>query len=69
MPTVEEVCKSFGLNDVQIEYSEADFANFTTFKLFQQPIRPMLAKDNPKVKHNMEFFVQLAHLWEFNMLN
>ena len=49
MPTVEEVCSSFGLNDVAIEWSDADFANFTTFKLFQQSIRPVVAKENPKV--------------------
>ena len=49
MPTVEEVCESFGLNDVQVEYTAADYANLTTYKLFQQHMRPLLAKDNPKV--------------------
>ena len=49
MPNVSEVCTSFGLQDVAIEYEEEDFSTFATFKLFQQHIRPMLAKDNPKV--------------------
>jgi len=50
MPTIEEVCNTFGLTDVQIEYSDADFQNLTTYKLFQQHVRPLLAKENPKVR-------------------
>ncbi|KAK9502140.1 hypothetical protein O3M35_012729 [Rhynocoris fuscipes] len=49
VPSVEEVCNLFGLTDVQIEYSEEDYQNLTTYKLFQQHVRPLLAKDNPKV--------------------
>jgi hypothetical protein len=49
MPTVEEVCMTFGLTDVDVEYTEADFQNLTTYKLFQQHVRPMLGKENPKV--------------------
>lgn len=49
VPSVEEVCSTFGLNDVQIEYSDEDYMNLTTYKLFQQHVRPMLVKDNPKV--------------------
>lgn len=49
MPTIEEVCNTFGLTDVQIEYTDADFQNLTTYKLFQQHVRPLLAKENPKV--------------------
>ncbi|PSN37765.1 Chromodomain-helicase-DNA-binding protein Mi-2 [Blattella germanica] len=48
MPTVEEVCDTFGLTDVDVEYTEADFQNFTTYKLFQQHVRPLLSKENPK---------------------
>jgi hypothetical protein len=40
---------TFGLTDVDVEYSEADFQNLTTYKLFQQHVRPMLGKENPKV--------------------
>lgn len=55
MPTVEEVCQTFSLTDVDIEYSEADYQNLTTYKLFQQHVRPLLAKDNPKVKYMSVF--------------
>lgn len=50
MPTVEEVCSSFGLTDVNIQYSDADLENLTSYKLFQQHVRPLLVKENPKVK-------------------
>lgn len=49
MPSVEEVCSSYGLNDVKIQYTEADYQNLTNYKFFQQHIRPILAKENPKV--------------------
>lgn len=49
MPSVEDVCSSFGLTDVQIKYTEQDFQDLSSYKLFQQHIRPLLAKDNPKV--------------------
>lgn len=49
MPTIEEVCSTFGLIDVDIEYSESDFQNLTNYKLFQQHVRPLLSKENPKV--------------------
>lgn len=49
MPTVAEVCESFSLNDVQIEYTDNDYQTLTTYKLFQQHVRPLLAKENPRV--------------------
>ncbi|XP_061711978.1 chromodomain-helicase-DNA-binding protein Mi-2 homolog isoform X2 [Cydia pomonella] len=49
MPTVEEVCSSFELSDVDIQYTDADFENLTSYKLFQQHVRPLLVKENPKV--------------------
>ena len=39
MPSVSQVCEQFGLNDVDLEYSEADYTNITTMKLFQQTYR------------------------------
>ncbi|VVC89741.1 unnamed protein product [Leptidea sinapis] len=42
MPTVEEVCTSFGLADVDIQYSDADLENLTSYKLFQQHVRPFI---------------------------
>ncbi|XP_038215900.1 chromodomain-helicase-DNA-binding protein Mi-2 homolog [Zerene cesonia] len=49
MPTVEEVCSSFGLTDVDIQYTDADLENLTSYKLFQQHVRPFIVKENPKV--------------------
>jgi hypothetical protein len=46
---------TFGLTDVDVEYTEADFQNLTTYKLFQQHVRPLLGKENPKVKRSTEF--------------
>lgn len=64
MPTIEEVCSTFGLTDVQIDYSEADFQNLTTYKLFQQHVRPLLAKENPKV----DFFQCKVYAKKLNTL-
>lgn len=59
MPTIEEVCSTFGLTDVDLEYSETDFQNLTTYKLFQQHVRPLLAKENPKVVKTFETLTML----------
>lgn len=56
MPTVEEVCSSFGLSDVDIQYSDADLENLTSYKLFQQHVRPLLVKENPKVRLMEHFY-------------
>ena len=49
MPTVAEVCENFGLTDVDLEYSDADYQNLTTYKLFQQTYRQRMQGANPKV--------------------
>ena len=49
MPTVQQVCEQWGLNDVDLEYTDADFQNLTTYKLFQQSYRPRIKAENPKV--------------------
>ena len=49
MPTVSEVCENFGLTDVDLEYSDADYQNLTTYKLFQQTYRQRIQAANPKV--------------------
>ena len=51
MPTVAEVCENFGLTDVDLEYSEADYQNLTTYKLFQQTYRQRIQGANPKVNN------------------
>jgi hypothetical protein len=49
LPTVSEVCENFGLNDVDLEYTDADYQNLTTYKLFQQNYRQRIQAANPKV--------------------
>lgn len=66
MPTVSEVCESFGLNDVSLEYSDSDFQNLTTYKLFQQHVRPLLAKENPRVPVSKLMMLVAAKWREFS---
>ena len=49
MPTVAQLCEQYGLKDVDLEYSEADYSNLTTYKLFQQTYRQRIQAENPKV--------------------
>lgn len=69
MPTVEEVCSSFDLTDVDIEYTEEDFQNLTTYKMFQQHVRPMLQKENPKVPMSKLMMLVAAKWREFSESN
>ena len=50
-PSVEEVCENFGLNDVNLDYSDADYQNLTTYKMFQQAYRSRIQSANPKVRY------------------
>ncbi|KAH8388950.1 hypothetical protein KR215_008276 [Drosophila sulfurigaster] len=49
MPSVEDVCSAFSVCDVEIEYSEEDLQNLTTYKAFMVHVRPILQKENPKI--------------------
>lgn len=69
MPTIEEVCSTFGLTDVELEYSETDYQNLTTYKLFQQHVRPLLAKENPKVPMSKLMMLVAAKWREFSVEN
>lgn len=69
MPTIAEVCSTFGLVDVDLEYSESDFQSLTTYKLFQQHVRPLLAKENPKVPMSKLMMLVAAKWREFSNIN
>ncbi|XP_060528036.1 chromodomain-helicase-DNA-binding protein Mi-2 homolog isoform X2 [Cylas formicarius] len=69
MPTIEEVCSTFGLTDVEIEYSEQDMQNLTSYKLFQQHVRPLLTKENPKVPMSKLMMLVAAKWREFSNIN
>ena len=58
LPTVAEVCENFGLNDVDLDYTDADYQNLTTYKLFQQNYRQRIQAANPKVSKS-----EHSHLW------
>ena len=68
MPSVAEVCESFGLNDVAIEYSESDFQTLTSYKAFQQHVRPLLAKENLRVPVSKLMMLVAAKWREFSNL-
>ncbi|XP_076265787.1 chromodomain-helicase-DNA-binding protein Mi-2 homolog isoform X2 [Rhynchophorus ferrugineus] len=69
MPTIEEVCSTFGLTDVELEYSEQDMQNLTTYKIFQQHVRPLLTKENPKVPMSKLMMLVAAKWREFSNMN
>ena len=69
MPTIEEVCNTFDMTDVEIEYSESDFQNLITYKMFQQHVRPILQKDNPKVPMSKLMMLVAAKWREFSEIN
>ncbi|XP_031349384.1 chromodomain-helicase-DNA-binding protein Mi-2 homolog isoform X2 [Photinus pyralis] len=69
MPTIEEVCTTFGLTDVELEFTESDYQNLTTYKLFQQHVRPLLAKENPKVPMSKLMMLVAAKWREFSTEN
>ncbi|XP_019868397.1 chromodomain-helicase-DNA-binding protein Mi-2 homolog isoform X2 [Aethina tumida] len=69
MPTIEEVCSTFGLSDVDIEYTETEFQNLTSYKLFQQHVRPLLAKENPKIPMSKLMMLVAAKWREFSNIN
>merc|ERR1712002_308030 len=68
MPTVMQVCDQWGLNDVDLEYSEADYTNLTTYKLFQQTFRPRIQAENPKVPMSKLMMLVAAKWREFTSL-
>ena len=49
-PSVEEVCENFGLNDLDWDYSDGEYQNFTTCNMFQQAYRSLIQSANPKVR-------------------
>jgi len=68
MPTVLQVCEQWGLNDVDLEYSDADYTNLTTYKLFQQTFRPRIQAENPKVPMSKLMMLVAAKWREFTSL-
>merc|ERR1719370_1288240 len=68
MPTVLQVCEQWGLNDVDLEYSDADYSNLTPYKPFQQAFRPRIQAENPKVPMSKLMMLVAAKWREFTSL-
>ncbi|XP_055600727.1 chromodomain-helicase-DNA-binding protein Mi-2 homolog [Uranotaenia lowii] len=69
MPSIEEVCATFDLTDVKIEYTEEDYENLVTYKAFHSHVRPILAKENPKVPMSKLMMLVAAKWREFSEEN
>ena len=67
--TPDEVCAKHGLNNVNIDYTDENFRQWTSYKLYADQVRPIVLKENPKV--SMTRLVQLiAAKWrEFDSLH
>ncbi len=65
VPTVAEVCENFSLNDVDLEYSDADYQNLTTYKTFQGAYRSRIQAANPKVPQPKLMMLVAAKWREF----
>ena len=66
-PSVEEVCENFGLNDVDLDYSDADYQNLTTYKMFQQAYRSRIQSANPKVLYFLSTLSMLLFWFNYNL--
>ncbi len=64
-PSVAEVCEKIGLNDVDLEYTDADYQNLTTYKLFQSTYRQRIQAANPKVPQPKLMMLVAAKWREF----
>jgi len=64
-PTAKQVCEQRGFNDVDLEYTDADFLKLTTFKLFQQTYRPRIQAENPKIPMSKLVMLVAAKWREF----
>merc|ERR1711893_540803 len=68
MPTAQQVREQWGLNDVDLEYTDVDYQNLTTFKLFQQTFRPRIQAENARVPMSKLMMLVAAKWREFTSL-
>ena len=69
LPSVSDVCDNFGMNDVELDYTEADYQNLTTFKIFQQTYQSRIQGANPE-SPKPRLMMLLAAKWrEFQAKN
>ncbi|XP_014681188.1 PREDICTED: chromodomain-helicase-DNA-binding protein 5-like [Priapulus caudatus] len=63
-----ELCSEFGISKVDLEYTDADYQNLTSYKLFSQNIRPILTQNQKLSSSKMTQLLQ-AYWHEFMTQN
>ncbi len=51
MKSSAELCEEFGLTDIALNFTEADYLNLTNYGLFVRMVRPQVQQVRPKPKH------------------
>nr|XP_027204103.1 chromodomain-helicase-DNA-binding protein Mi-2 homolog [Dermatophagoides pteronyssinus] len=47
--SVSEICDDLNIEDIDYEFTEADYQNLTSYKIFSNHLRPLIANKNPKI--------------------
>ena len=63
--TSEELAVSFGLNHVELEWTEADYQNLTNYGLFVRMVRPQVQGANPSINAGKLAQIMEAYWREF----
>ncbi|KAK7482613.1 hypothetical protein BaRGS_00026112 [Batillaria attramentaria] len=58
----DDICEEHNLKNTDIKFTEDDYRNITNYKLFSQHVRPLIAKDNPKIAQS-KLVVLLGAKW------
>ncbi|CAF4569208.1 unnamed protein product [Rotaria sp. Silwood1] len=61
----KEVCEEFGIEYIPMKYTDNDFVNLSTFKLFSQNIRPTINSRYPKLATQKIMTLMAAYWREF----
>ncbi|CAF4037555.1 unnamed protein product [Adineta steineri] len=61
----KDVCEEFGIDYVPMKYSDSDYVNLSTFKLFSQTIRPIIHSNYPKLATQKTMTLMAAYWREF----
>ena len=64
-----DILEELGLEDIDYEYTDEDYQNLTSYKLFSQHIRPLIAKSNPKIAMSKMVTLISAKWKEFSANN
>uniref|UniRef100_T1JDG0 Uncharacterized protein n=1 Tax=Strigamia maritima TaxID=126957 RepID=T1JDG0_STRMM len=67
--TSDEICEELGVPNLNIEYSDTDYLDFANYKLFSQHVRPILAKEFPKLTMSKMVSLLAAKWREFLQSN